>query len=138
MSAAPAFASNKARLEHIFAETAKGNGRPFVEALDDNVSWIIHGSTCWSKTFSGKKSVLDELLGPLSRVLTPPLKLHAERMLAEGNCVCVEGRGENTAMSGRAYNNRYCWIFEFRDGRVISISEYMDTELVGAVLGEPT
>jgi ketosteroid isomerase-like protein len=138
MSAAPAFASNKAHLTHVFAETAKGNGRPFVEALDDNVSWTIHGSTPWSKTFRGKKSVLDELLGPLSRVLTPPLKLHAERMLAEGNCVCVEGRGENTAQSGRAYNNRYCWIFEFRDGRVISISEYMDTELVSAVLGGPT
>ena len=29
----PSFASNRAHLEHVFAETAKGNGRPFLDAF---------------------------------------------------------------------------------------------------------
>jgi hypothetical protein len=38
-------ARNKALLRHAFEETAKGNGRPFVEALADVVRWTIIGST---------------------------------------------------------------------------------------------
>jgi ketosteroid isomerase-like protein len=57
-------AENKSLLQHVFAETAKGDGRPFVAALAEDVSWTIIGSTQWSKTYRGKSAVLKELLGP--------------------------------------------------------------------------
>jgi hypothetical protein len=36
---------NKTLLSMVFAETAKGNGRPFLDALADDVCWTILGST---------------------------------------------------------------------------------------------
>jgi uncharacterized protein len=60
-------ASGKEVLEHAFRETAKGNGRPFVDMLADDVEWSIIGSTEWSETFRGKSSVIADLLGPFAQ-----------------------------------------------------------------------
>lgn len=134
---AASFASNRARLQYVFSETAKGNGRPFLEALAEDASWTIIGTTGWSRTYRGKAAIVSDLIAPLRRVLASPMKTYARRMIAEGDFVVVEGRGENTTRDGRPYDNSYCWIFEFRAGEVIALTEYADTELFRSALGEP-
>jgi hypothetical protein len=125
------------RLEYIFGETAKGNGQPFLDALAAEADWTIIGSTGWSKTYRGKAQILSDLIAPLRRVLAPPRRSHALFMIAEGNMVAVQGHGENVTRDGRRYDNTYCWIFAFRDGEVVAVTEYADTELIRSVLGEP-
>lgn len=132
-----ALRSNKECLERVFSETAKGNGQPFLEALAEEAQWRLIGTTGWSQTFRGKTSILRDLIGPLRRVLAQPMKTHAHRFIAEGNFVCVEARGENTTRAGQPYHNTYCFVFEFRDGQIIALTEYADTELVTQVLGPP-
>jgi uncharacterized protein len=134
---APDTDTPKKRLEYVFAETAKGNGQPFLEALADNAEWMIIGSTGWSKTYRGKPQIMSDLIAPLRRVLAPPRKSHALYMIAEGNVVAVQGQGENVTRDGRRYDNTYCWIFAFRDGQIAAVTEYADTELMRSVLGEP-
>lgn len=134
---APSFASNRARLQYAFSETAKGNGQPFLDALAEDAHWTIIGTTGWSKTYRGKTAIMNELIAPLRRALAPPLKTHAHRMIADGDIVVVEGRGENVTRDGRLYENTYCWVFEFREGQVANLTEYADTELFRSVLGEP-
>ena len=131
------FASNRARLEHVFAQTAKGDGRPFLDALAEDANWTIRGTTGWSKTYRGKAAILNDLLAPLRRVLAQPMKTHARRFIAEGDIVVVEGRGQNVTRDGRPYENDYCWLFEFRNGQVAALTEYADTELFRSALGEP-
>jgi ketosteroid isomerase-like protein len=132
------FDTNRARLQYVFAETAKGNGRPFLDALAEDAQWIIRGNTGWSKTYCGKAAIMTDLIAPLRRVLAPPLKTHAHRMIAEGDFVVVEAQGENVTRSGVRYDNRYCYVFEFLDGQVVTLTEYADTELFRFALGEPT
>ena len=127
----------KKRLEYVFGETAKGNGQPFLDALAEDAEWTVIGSTGWSKTYRGKAAILSDLIAPLRRVLAPPIKSHALHMIAEGNQVAVQGRGENITRDGRKYENTYCWVFSFRDGQVRGVTEYADTELIRSVLGEP-
>lgn len=131
-------AQNKQLLQNIFAETAKGNGRPFVQALADEVSWTIIGSTAWSKTYRGKQAVLAELLGPLNAQLADGNRITAHRLIAEDDCVVVEGRGHNVTRAGDPYQNSYCWIFRLVDGQVVELTEYADTALIDAVLQAPT
>jgi ketosteroid isomerase-like protein len=132
-----AFASNRARLEHVFAETAKGNGRAFLDAFAEDANWTITGTTGWSKTYRGKPAILNDLIAPLRRVLATPLKTHARRFIAEGDIVVVEARGQNVTRDGKLYENDYCYVFEFRDGKVAALTEYADTELFRSALGEP-
>jgi len=39
--------------------------------------------------------------------------------------------------SGLPYNNNYCFVFRLSDNRLKEVTEYFDTELVTAALGQP-
>jgi ketosteroid isomerase-like protein len=130
-------ADPKKVLENVFAETAKGNGRPFIELLAEDVTWEIIGSTEWSRTFHGKASVVADLLRPLGEQFQGPNTVEATRFIADGNVVAVEGRNLSTTKRGVAYPNRYCWIFEMRADHVVRVIEYCDTALVDRVLVWP-
>ena len=130
-------ADNKSLLQAIFAETAIGNGKPFVEALADDVRWTIIGSTAWSGTYNGKSAVLHDLLFPLGAQMAAANVTTASTYIAEGDAVVVEGEGRNTTKAGQPYNNRYCWVFRFHNGMIASIVEYADTALIDAVLQPP-
>ena len=127
---------NKQLLQAIFAELSKGNSRPLVESMADEVCWTVAGSTAWSGTYRGKPAVLHELLIPLGRRFAQPYRATADRFIAEGDTVAIEARGEATTRTGIAYNNRYCFLYRLADGKVREITEYCDTALVAAVLGD--
>jgi ketosteroid isomerase-like protein len=128
---------NKATLAAVFAETAKGNGRPFLDALADDVQWTIIGSTAWSRTYVGKSSVINDLLRPLGRQLGGPSVIKATCLIAEGNHVVVQGTGHNQTASGKKYENTYCWVIRMRDGKMSELTEYADTQLMASALNAP-
>jgi ketosteroid isomerase-like protein len=61
----------------------------------------------------------------------------AQRFIAEGEYVVVECRGRVTTKSGKPYNNHYCYVCRFADGKLRELTEYMDTELAVSALGAP-
>ncbi|CCH54378.1 hypothetical protein BN8_03542 [Fibrisoma limi BUZ 3] len=121
---------NKRLIESIFSELSKGNDQPFLEAMAEDVQWIWMGSGQWAKTFQGKQSVVNDLWGAVKTTLIPPYKATATRILADGDYVVVEATGENMTPDGKLYNNRYCWVCRMGEGKLQTINEYMDTELV--------
>ncbi|MBU6442837.1 MAG: nuclear transport factor 2 family protein [Alphaproteobacteria bacterium] len=127
-------ADNKRMLQNVFSETAKGNGRPFVDMLADGIRWTIIGTTAWSRTYEGKEAVLKDLLAPLNANFAGPNVVTAERFIAEGDVVVVEGRNHSTTKAGPPYPNRYCWVFVLREGKAHEITEYTDTDLINRVL----
>jgi ketosteroid isomerase-like protein len=36
---------------------------------------------------------------------------------------------------GVAYNNTYCWVYRFEQGKIVALTEYLDTELVTRAFG---
>jgi uncharacterized protein len=131
-------AENKRLMQDIYAELAKGNGKPFVDSLADDVRWTISGTTAWSKTYQGKQSVLSDLLGPLFSQFADHYTNHALRFIAEGEHVVVECRGRATTKTGQPYNNRYCNVYRVVGGKVHELTEYLDTELLVKALAAPT
>jgi ketosteroid isomerase-like protein len=130
-------ADNKQLIQHIYSELAKGNSKPLVEAMADDVRWIMMGTTKWSRTYEGKQAVLAELLAPLRAQLAGQYTASATRLVAEGDLVVAEVRGRVTTRGGKPYNNAYCFIFRIADGKVKEMTEYLDTDLVNAVLAAP-
>jgi len=105
--------------------------------MADDFHWTVTGSTKWSKTYDGKQAVLTELLGTLSSKISGRIRATAHRFIAEGDHVVVEARGNNTTKKGTPYNNTYCFVFRIAEGKLKELTEYMDTELVTAALGDP-
>jgi ketosteroid isomerase-like protein len=128
---------NKALLQRIYADLAEGNSRSFVEAMADNFRWVIAGSSRWSRTFEGKQAVMTQLFGALRATIADRVRTSATRFIADGDQVVVEARGNNLTHAGVPYRNSYCMIYTVRDGKLVEMVEYMDTDLALKVLGDP-
>jgi uncharacterized protein len=130
-------AENKQLLQHIFAEMSQGNSKPLVDAMADDFRWTVMGSTSWSRTYSGKETVVKELFGALRAVLEGKISTSALRFIAEDDLVAVEARGNNVTRTGKPYKNTYCFVIRLAGGRLRELTEYCDTELVTSALGDP-
>ena len=131
-------AENKQLLQDIFAATARGDSRPLVEAMADDFRWTISGNGRWAGSYAGKRAVLTELFPTLRERIEGRIKMIPQRVLADGDHVVVEARGDNITKAGQRYDNSYCFVFRVADGKLREVTEYMDTELVTSALGAPT
>ena len=121
---------NKQIVQQIFAALAKGDDRPFLDAMAEEMQWHWMGSGPWEKTFNGKAEVVGGLWAAVRSTLKPPYKAVARRIVADGDIVVVEAVGQNETPDGKIYNNRYCWVLRIEGGKIRELSEYMDTDLV--------
>ena len=125
---------NKQLLQDIFAGLARGDSRPFVNSLADDFCWTLTGTTDWSGTYRGKRAVMTDLMRPLFAQFAGQYTNSAHRFIAEGDWVVVECRGKVMTKSGKPYNNEYCYVIRFADGKMRELVEYFDTELVTEAL----
>lgn len=126
---------NKQKMQKIFSAMAQGDPSLFVESLADNIQWKIIGTTPFSRIFNGKQAVLTELMGPLGEQIEGRIKIIGDRFIADDDFVVVEARGDNLTKSGKPYNNTYCWVSRFENGKIAELVEYMDTALVLSTFG---
>jgi ketosteroid isomerase-like protein len=130
-------AENKQLINHAYDALAKGDGRPFVDLLAEDVRWTIIGNTAWSGTWEGSRSVRTELLDSLFAQFESTYRAQADRVLAEGDWVVIESHGDVIAKSGKPYRNTYCYVCRMEDGKVRELTEYCDTELIAEALAPP-
>jgi ketosteroid isomerase-like protein len=130
-------AENKQLLQHVFAELARGNSRPFVESWADDFCWTVIGTTKWSGTYRGKHAVLKELMEPLFAQFAHRYTNTAHRFIAEDDYVVVECRGHVTTKAGQPYNNTYCYVIRLDGGKLRELIDYLDAALLEAVLSHP-
>lgn len=130
-------AENKRLMQDIFAGLSTGDGTLLFESLADDFSWTITGTTKWSRTYTGKQAVQRELFRPLLAKFADRYTNTAQRFIAEEDYVVVECRGSATTQSGQPYHNTYCWVCRLADGKLQSVTEYSDTQLIAEVLGDP-
>ena len=133
-------ADNKKLMQEIFA--AAGNPDPavrdrslFVASLADDAIWTVTGQYSWSRTFTGKQSILDDLHGHVRSRLVERARTIAHRFIADGDCVVVEARGDNVTKAGVRYDNDYCLVFRLENGRIKEVREYCDSVLTERALG---
>ena len=133
-------ADNKKLMQEIFA--AAGNPDPavrdrslFVASLADDAIWTVTGQYSWSRTFTGKQSILDDLHGHVRSRLVERARTIAHRFIADGDCVVVEARGDNVTKAGVRYDNDYCLVFRLKHGRIKEVREYCDSVLTERALG---
>jgi ketosteroid isomerase-like protein len=55
-------------------------------------------------------------------------------MTAENERVAVEVNGEAIHASGEPYNNQYHFLLVIKNGKIVELKEYMDTQLAARIL----
>jgi ketosteroid isomerase-like protein len=126
---------NKQIVQNMYARLAEGRLRLYLEPMAEDVRLTIIGTSRHSGVFDGKANYerLLRSLPPLFKGRAPLLTL--ENLIAEGDYVVAQLRGESTSAEGKAYNNRYCMVFRFLNNKIGEITEYLDTELMTQVFG---
>lgn len=58
-----------------------------------------------------------------------------EKVIAEGDNVLLEWRGDAVLSNGVPYANQYCFVFTFENGKIKQLNEYFCTVLADATIG---
>jgi uncharacterized protein len=128
---------NRATITSIMEAMSRGETRPFGEAMAEDFTWRMSGTTPWSGTYVGRADVQGRMLKALREQWASQYKSTPSRIFADGDYVIVETRGDVVTRTGKPYNNSYCFVIRMRDDKMVDLTEYFDTELVSAALEPP-
>jgi uncharacterized protein len=127
---------NKQTIADIYDALAKGDTSVFAKACHPDYVWRFPGHYSWAKRFEGQDVIQLQLIMPLYALFATQYKAHAINIMGEGDCVVAEVRGDVMTKTGQRYNNEYCFVFKFKNSKIIEVVEYCDTDLIERVLGK--
>ena len=108
------------------------------DLLAEDLSWTIMGKESGSelKGAQTKEQFIADLAGAgntkgldnvSEKVFPKGLRLKIHGVIAEGNKGALEAESFADTSTGKKYSNVYHFLFELRDGKIITLREYMDT-----------
>jgi ketosteroid isomerase-like protein len=124
--------SNKAIVTGFFEALNSGDVDAIVNTYAEDSCVQTMGDTLISGTFS--RDQIAASAGGILDVFPDGLTFTVLGMVAEGDKVAVEAISDGEHISGQTYSNEYHFLFEFREGKLLKLKEYMDTEQVTDVL----
>ena len=125
---------NKQIIDAFYEANNRGDMDAFLALLADDLRWTNIGTTKYSGCFDGKENVIRNLFEPVFGRLKNGIRATVENVIAEGDFVVVQLRGEAETKDGQRYSGTYCHVFRIRDGLIREVTEYLDTELASNVL----
>lgn len=124
--------TNKAIVRQFFDALNRGDVPFIVDTYAPDGTVRTMGNTLISGIFSREQ--IAAAAGGIFDVFPEGLEFKILHMIAEGEKVAVEATSEGKHISGPIYSNEYHFLFEFRDGKLLRLKEYMDTERITDVL----
>jgi ketosteroid isomerase-like protein len=100
-----------------------------------NATAIASGATAEDiRTVDG---IIGFITGAYLRLFPAEREVKFLRIVEDGDVAVFEQVFKARLANGRMYENRYCWVFETRDGKVSCMREYMDTHAgFGMIFGD--
>ena len=80
-----------------------------------------------------KKEIIDFAQGILE-AFPNGIEFKITGITAENERVAVEVAGDAIHVSGKPYNNFYHFLLKIKNGKIIELKEYMDTQLASKIL----
>ena len=120
----------------LFSKLESGDGNHFFDHVADDVSWTVEGTHPLAGHYHSKEDFFSHTFAILNRILPGGTQLHVESVLVSGDWAVVELRSMATARSGMRFDNRYCWVVRFENGRIVQARAYLDSALVQKLIDE--
>lgn len=120
----------------VFGGLQSPGGLQFFDHVADDVDWTVQGTHPLAGHYRGKAAFLAGTFAKLGRVLRDGAQLSATNIMVSGDWAIVELRADAIAKNGLRFDNRYCWLARFRDGKIVEVRAYLDSALVARVLAE--
>ena len=119
---------NKQVAADLFARFSASDIPGVLALMTDDVTWRIPGKPELSPAAGVyDKARLDRLFNRMLAQLNDGLKMTVSGSIAEGDHVAVEVESSGDLRNGRSYRQQYHFLITFRDGKICSVREYLDT-----------
>ena len=126
-------AANKAVVSDFLARFSRGDVAGVLQTMAEGAIWWVSG-TIQGMSGTYEKATFGKLLEGVKAVYkTGAMQFTPISMVAEGCFVAVEASSHAELTNGRIYSNQYHLLFEIRDGKVVRVKEYMDTQHAHAI-----
>lgn len=122
--------ANKEIVRRAGEAFGEGNWEALLALMHEDVEYALIGESSFSPKLRGKEAVREMLAGLAAGLATPGITMHIENLIAEGEYVAEQARGSARTVTARPYNNTYCRVWRIVDGKVVSLLEYLDTDLL--------
>jgi ketosteroid isomerase-like protein len=93
--------------------------------MAEDATWWVAGTFELSGTYT--KAQFKELLGNVTSALPQGIKVTPKMLTAEGDRVSMEAESWGPHANGKIYNNFYHFMHVIREGKLVSVREYLDT-----------
>ena len=129
--------ANEQVVLHFLATLNASDLEALRQQMTEDATWIpqvrdIPGAG----EYRGRDTIVDVFLAPIRSAFAAGSPTNEILSIASGGAlVMCETHGTGALADGRAYDNRYAWAFEVRDGKVAAIREYMDSHYVARLFG---
>jgi uncharacterized protein len=125
--------ANKATALKFVDALGKGDAETVKTLVTADVQAVAKGTSIGSG--SRNHAEIIAVFGMFSQITKTGLNPKIVSVSADADRVAVEWEGNCTLVNGTPYNNQYCTVFYFRDGKICKLNEYFDTKLTDAALG---
>jgi len=123
---------NKRLTREFIAAIARCDTAAIVGAYAEDGRVVTMGNTLISGAYD--KSAIAATAGGVLQAFPDGFEFTIHAMTAEDDRVAVEAESHARHVSGKPYNNHYHFLFRWRDGQLVELKEYMDTEHVTDVI----
>ena len=123
---------NKQLAREFIAAIDRADVDAIVAAYAEDGTVTTMGNTLISGTFN--RDQIQEAAKGVLTVFPQGLRFTIHHLTAEDDRVAVEAESAGKHISGKFYNNKYHFLMRFRDGKLVQLKEYMDTEHITEVL----
>jgi uncharacterized protein len=123
-------------VESLFANLEHGNSDVIFEHVADEVNWTVMGTHPLAGIYHTKADFLAHTFARLDKILKEGVVLRVTHILVDGESAAVEMESLSTALNGKPFDNRYCWIVHFSEGTIVEVRAYLDSALVQRLIEE--
>lgn len=123
---------NKERTLAFFDAIQRADAEAIANTYADDGRVVTMGNTLISGTRG--KSEIRQFAGGVLEAFPNGMTYTIHNMTAEDDRVAVEATSEGMHVSGVLYSNNYHFLLTWRNGELVELKEYMDTELATDVL----
>ena len=124
------------RVRDIFKGLENGDGATFFTHVADDVDWTVMGTHPLAGHYRSKKDFIAGTFAKLGQVLPKGAQLIVEHLLVKDDQAVVELHSLATAKNGMRFDNRYCWVVDFKDGVIVRVRAYLDSAMVARLFEE--
>ena len=129
---------NEQLAREFFDKLSTGDLELVRPCFHEQAKWIVRAKGIpGAGVHSGRDYIIDEFLAPVRGLFEDgDPKVYVDRVFGKGDLVAIQSKSLGKMRNGKTYENYYAWILQFRDGKIIELSEYMDTYYVSTLVDD--